>query len=128
MPLTILTDNSEGGARLARRRSALHIGQTFKFRCMEKQKRCSQEIEEHDGLGKQLVARHVKAHVTGENRRQNKNELKFTTERNATADQLANLGADTGKAGGAEWPASDLQKVKKKKKKTVTSAVHFHKE
>ena len=48
---------------------------------------------------------------SGGNRRQQKNELKFNTEGHATADQLANLGADTDKAGGAEWPASDLQKV-----------------
>ena len=51
-------------------------------------------IEEVVGLEKQLVVRHVTAHVTGTRRKQMKDEIEFNTEGNEKADEFAKLVVD----------------------------------
>ena len=51
------------------RRSALYIGKKPKCRRMEEDLRTTQKIEAQEGLEKQLVVRHVKAHVTSESKK-----------------------------------------------------------
>ena len=76
-----------------------------------------------------LVVRRVKAHVTGESRKQLKDKVGFNTEGSEKADELADelakLGADMDKARRAESLAREMQdereKVKDNKKKRTTS-------
>ena len=84
------------------------------------------KIEDEEGLQKQLVVRPDKGHVTGESRRQMKDKIKFNTEGNDKTCELANMGADLGKANKAEWLASEVQNRCEQVKKNMRHAARNH--
>ena len=79
------------------------------------------EIEK-EGPGKQVVMRHVKAHVTGESRKQMKDSIKFNTEGNDKAENWQTwVLIWTKRIAQNDWRPSFKWNMKKTKKRQVCS-------